>query len=213
MNNQPNVMATPSHDRHGIKCISWSAIFVGALVGLGLTFLFNLFSLGIGLTVFTTSSSGAATFAVGGFIGMLITVIISMFVAGGIAGLLARSVCNHAWMGVLYGFTTWCVALFVTMWMSFHITQLVSSYYHSLAHPEIAIIKMTNGEAYSKEASQPIKDVSSTSVSTSEEKVRPIIGGAFFIMFLFFFIGALSSCIGGYVGVKCECGKGKKPVV
>ena len=49
------------------KYISLHAIFVGALVALGLTFLFNLLTVAIGLTLFTKNPSGQMILTFAGF--------------------------------------------------------------------------------------------------------------------------------------------------
>jgi len=59
---------------HVYKRISWTAIFVGAIVAVGLSFLLNLFGIAIGLSAFTLSTDGASVLAVGGLVGMIIGV-------------------------------------------------------------------------------------------------------------------------------------------
>src|SRR5687767_10657531 len=72
------------------KAISWTAILAGALVGMGLTFLLNTFSIGIGLSLVRTTEDGLTSLAIGGFIGLLIGAIVSMFAAGFTAGCLGK---------------------------------------------------------------------------------------------------------------------------
>ena len=104
--------------------MSWTAIFVGALVGAGLGFLLNLFGIAIGLSILT-QKDGAAALAVGGLLGFLIAVITSMVVAGYTAGYLGRTYCPKRNLGVLYGFTTWGVALILTAAVASHINHYV----------------------------------------------------------------------------------------
>ncbi|HVY53836.1 MAG TPA: hypothetical protein VHA13_04890, partial [Gammaproteobacteria bacterium] len=52
------------------KRLSWTAVIAGALVGIGLSFLLNIFSISIGLTLIKTSAEGAVSLALGGFIGL-----------------------------------------------------------------------------------------------------------------------------------------------
>ena len=96
------------------KRLSWTAVIVGALVGVGLTFLLALFSAAIGLSAFSMDSTGATTLAVGGFIGVVIGILVSMFLAGWVAGYLGRPYAMGRNLGVLYGFTAWCLALLLT---------------------------------------------------------------------------------------------------
>ena len=64
------------------KRMSWTAIFVGALIGTGLGFLLHLFGIAIGLSAFSLTPDGATAVAIGGIVGMLIGVIASMLAAG-----------------------------------------------------------------------------------------------------------------------------------
>jgi hypothetical protein len=69
-------------------------------VGVGLSFLLNLFSIAIGLSLVTTSKEGIASLAIGGFLGLVISAIAAMFVAGTTSGYLGRSCCAKRNLGV-----------------------------------------------------------------------------------------------------------------
>src|SRR5436305_611289 len=92
-------------DTHGgtlFKSICWTAIFVGALVAVGLGFLLNLFSMAIGLSA-VSNSNGTMAVAIGGFIGLIIGVIVAMVVSGYVAGFLGRLHSQKRNLGILYG--------------------------------------------------------------------------------------------------------------
>ena len=80
---------------HPFKRISWTAIFVGAIVGMGLSFLLNLFGIAIGLSAFIVGSDDVIILAVGGIIGIMIGLIVSMLAAGYAAGYLSRFYCHN----------------------------------------------------------------------------------------------------------------------
>ena len=113
------------HPHCGSK-FSWSAIFAGALVGVGTSFLLNLFAMAIGLSAFTTSPAGLSTLAVGGFVGMLIGVIVSMYATGWVAGCIARPMCHKAHHGMLYGFVAWVVALLMVMFLAAPVGRFIN---------------------------------------------------------------------------------------
>ena len=69
------------HDHHCNKRISWSAILTGALVGVGLSFLLNLFGVAIGLSAFSMGDHGPASLAIGGLLGLIASTIIAMYCA------------------------------------------------------------------------------------------------------------------------------------
>ena len=84
--NQTVIQPEYSHT-HLHSSICWSAIIAGAFVGVGLGFLLHLFGIAISLSAYSSSTNGAAeTLAIGGFIGIVIGVIVSMGAAGFVAG-------------------------------------------------------------------------------------------------------------------------------
>ncbi|SRR5579883_188694 len=193
-----------------LKRISWSAIFVGALVGLGLSFLLNLFSVAIGLTAFITNAS-ALTLAIGGFIGLLIGVIVAMFVAGYTAGYLGKPYCAPRNLGVMYGFTAWCVALLLGVIFSTHMGHYVSAYSNFITHPRYVVVMEADTANAQPTTSAPTArdDNKSGTVMVDVETQRTGSGLAMgaFIIFILFFVGALASCIGGHCGMATCCKK------
>lgn len=191
-----DAMHTDCHNRY----VSWRAVFVGALVGVGLSFLLNLFSIALGLAAFTTTSEGVTVFAVGGFIGLLIGSIIAMFVSGWVAGYLGRPFCVNRDMGFLYGFTTWCVGLVLLVMLSSPVARFISSYASTVTNNTITVVQVGN------ESQTP----SSTMTTTDAEKAANDMGRAGLAIFVLFFFGALSSVLGAHCGMvgctKKECG-------
>ncbi len=182
------------------KCISWSAIFVGAFVGVGLSFLLGLFSLAIGLSIVTTTKEGMATLAIGGFIGLAISAIVSMFVAGTAAGYLGRFYCAKRNLGVLYGFTTWCLALILTVLLTSHMGHYVAGYAKFISDPTAVMVTYDRGMPA---MSQSVQDNTSV-VTVNAQKTTNDLGYTSFLIFVLFFIGAVSSCFGGHYGMACD---------
>lgn len=191
------------HHHCHVKCMSWTALIVGALVGIGLSFLLNLFSVAIGLSAFTLSQDGLVTLAIGGFIGLLIGGIVSMFVAGFTAGYLGRPYCAKRNLGVVYGFGTWCLMLILSVFLTAPLGRFVSNYTAAVANnqkvTEIIVTKMPNNEA----GVQASTHNGATQVAVDPEKAANSMGMAAFIIFVIFFIGALACCFGGHAGMVC----------
>lgn len=185
-----------------VKSISWSAILAGALVGIGLTFLLNLFSVAIGLSIFSINNTGITSLAVGGMIGLAICAIVSMFVAGMVAGYLARPFCDTRHLGVLYGFTTWCLALLLTAILATYVGRYVSSYSNFISNPSTIIIT---------EVSPSPEPQSNPAIIMNAQKATNTFGIGAFIVFVLFFIGAISSCFGGHCGMMCKSEEINKP--
>ena len=187
--------------------ICWSAIFAGAIVGLGLGFLLQLYGIAIGLSAFSSGSVGAATIAIGGLIGLLIGVIVAMGAAGYVAGYLGRFHYGHNHGGVIYGFVTWGVALLLSA-----LFYLPLSHYAAEATEGMNSTEVVNhygnlaqgGDANAKNVVITSKN-EKTVVNQSEVKISPrTLTGSSWIVFGLFFIGALASCIGACYGMGCR---------
>jgi len=124
---------------HLHKRISWSAILIGAFVGIGLTFLLNLFCVALGVSVFTVGNDGAIALVVGGIISMLVGIIASMVAAGYAAGYLGRFLCPQRNLGILYGFTTWTVAILLSAAVSAYVSSYVTTYTNTISHSSLVV--------------------------------------------------------------------------
>lgn len=188
-----------------VKCLSWTAVFAGALTGVGLAFLLNLFSMAISISAFSINKQGAVIVAVGGVIAAAIGVIVAMFMAGLVAGYLGRPYCYKRNLGVLYGFTAWCLALLMMVFIAMPMQRYVSIYTHFMTSPsmtevaEVATVKMM--PAITGNAS-PAKV---TAVVINNPQVPAALAIDVFVVFILFFLGALASCFGGHYGMGCRC--------
>lgn len=185
---------------HHHHCISWGAILTGAFVGIGLSFLLNLFSVAIGLSVFSTSQEGLMSLAIGGFIGLLIGVIASTFVAGFVSGYLGRVCCGRHNLGVIYGFTAWCIMLILAILLATHMGKYVADYTQSVSHS--TNINVTTDENAPMVSGST--NTHNTNMTVNAEKTANTMGMGAFIIFVLFFVGALSSCFGGHFGMWCR---------
>jgi hypothetical protein len=194
----------------GYKRISWTAILVGAFVGIGLGFLLNLFSIAIGLSIVTTTKEGLVSLAIGGFVGLLIGAIASMFVAGFAAGYLGRPYCIKRNLGALYGFTTWCVALILTVLLTAHMGRYVNYYSNFASNPVV----VTNDNV-TPAVSASTTHTDTAVVTVNAQKTTNDIGIGTFLIFILFFVGALSACFGGHCAMTCKrsCDTDNKPPV
>jgi MFS family permease len=192
----------------GIKCISWSSIIAGAFVAIGLSFLLNLFSAAIGLSIYKISPEGVNKLAAGGMLGFAIGIIASMFFAGWIAGYFGRSHCSKKCCGALYGLTTWCVALIIMIMLALPFSRFITGYTNYLSNKAVVTTIEPIESNTTKKASITVQ---------SEATLDDLSKGAF-VLFLMFFLGALASTCGGHAGVSacqnkeccvsaCKCNK------
>lgn len=202
MINKNGVMCESNLLPHQLIRLSWSAIFAGALVILGLGFLLNLFGLAIGLTAVTLSKDGANVMAIGGLIGILIGVIASMLVAGYASGYLGRLYCPNRNLGILYGFTTWSLGLILSAAVAVPLSSYVSAYTTTISHSTLVVTgtNKTGAVAVESTPSSENKNQQNIKVSASPSS----LAGAAFIVFALFFIGAFFTCIGACWGMSCK---------
>jgi hypothetical protein len=205
--NTSQIVVEPNHKHCSIRCFSWSAAIVGGLIGVGLSFLLNLFSIGIGLSAFTTTHEGITAFAMGGFLGFAIGTFASMFAAGWISGYLGRPNCASCNSGALYGFVAWCLALVLGVLLASPVSHFVAAYSSNLTNHSLTVIKYNNDVEHTVVA----PDGSTTVTTTVDaEKAANDAGKAAFALFILFFIGAIGSSFGGHFGMSCRegcCGK------
>lgn len=180
-----------------LKRISWSAIIVGALIGLGISFLLNLFSIAIGLSVVKTTSDGLASLAIGGLIGILIGTIVSTFASGFAAGYLGRPFCSKRNLGIVYGFTTWCVAFIMIVVLASSVGRYVAEYTSFIANPKTVVV-------VNDQQTPAVSTPNTSNVVVNAQAATNNLGYAASVIFALFFIGALSSCIGGHCGMVCK---------
>lgn len=193
-----------AHDHHThvgcFKCISWAAIFAGAFVGIGIAFLLNIFSVAIGLSAYSMVN-GVSGLAVGGFVGLLIGGIVSMFVSGWVAGYLGRHYCPRHNLGVLYGFLAWSLALIITILMAAHATQYLTNYSRFIINPVNDVVVSTAPATSETPAAQ--STAQGDTVVNADAAARSASVTAFMV-FVLFFIGAVSACFGGHYGMICK---------
>lgn len=179
--------------------LHWTPIIAGSFVGVGLGFLLNMFSMAIGLSAYTAPASGAPVVAIGGVLGLLIGVIISMGTAGFVAGYLGRFYHCYCHGGVLYGFVTWSLALMLSVVLVMPMAHYVSFYEENL-DPNLAPTQMSTTDVSVSVAPQQQNLPAPTAMATNPKQL--VWNG--WILFALFFIGGISSCIGACYGMRCE---------
>lgn len=199
------------NEAHGYcSTISWAAVFSGALIAIGLSFLLNLFSVAIGLHVFNFNQDNTGITA-GGFIGFIIGLIVTMLIAGYAAGYLGRLHCPQRTrgVGVIYGFLTWTVALILSAMITAHLSSAVTQYAASTPNsfPALSVGSNANNATTNKAG---VKTTTTNTTNTSATSANVSVPSGFlawsaFTLFILFFIGALSACIGGCLGMNYNC--------
>ena len=189
---------------HPFKRISWTAIFVGAIVGVGLTFLFNLFGLSIGLTAYTLNEEGSIVLMIGGFVGIMIGIIASVVAAGYAAGYLGRLCCPQRNLGIVYGFTTWSVALLLCSIVASQMSNYITSYSNAISHSIFVVSNDKEPAATTLEIKSKADNSAEHQKSIKVTAASSTLAGLAFSVFALFFIGAIASCIGACWGMSCK---------
>lgn len=194
-------------DLHPHSKICWAAIFAGAFTALGLAFLLHLFALAIGLSAYAASPDGASTIAIGGFLGFVIGIIVSMAVAGFVAGYLMRCHYNQYHEGVIYGFLTWSLALLLSAVFVMPLSHYTGAYTKALA-PTVTINESSNSiDVSTNKVIAPDTQAEKNQDAATVEVTAATLTGSSWMMFVLFFLGAFASCIGACCGIKSHCNR------
>lgn len=205
MNVEVNKDYCASHHDCSHRCVSWTAIFMGALVAMSFGFLLNLLCLGIGLSVYSPDADHQMVFAVSGFVGLVVCAFLTMVPAGFVAGKLGGAHCTKKRAGELYGIATWAIAFIITVLLASSVTNFVNQtgylvYRNSidlrvteLAHGDLVHVQPANNQNNNKTVVQidPDKAAQATSLAT-------------FATFFIYFMGLVASCLGGRMAVICN---------
>jgi len=189
---------------HHLYRVSWSAIFAGAFVGLGLGFLLHLYGLAISLSAFSASTHTASTITMGGLLGMVVGVIIAMGTAGFVAGYLGRYHYYQVQGGVIYGFICWSVTLLMSALIAAPLMSYISSYDNSLTSPIVITTPKIKINTLTTNPTQPTRAKSEKNTTPVAEVSPTDMAWGGWILFGLFFLGALSSCIGACIGMDCK---------
>jgi hypothetical protein len=193
----------------GIDCLSWTSVFAGTLVAIGLSFLFNLFGLAVGLSAYSTAPEGHTMLVAGGYLGMVASVMISMFIGGWVSGYLGKEQCSNKKFGILYGFITWCITLILSIFITAHVGQFITIQQSALAHNEL-MVKLSTNVSHSMSTSTKTENMSTLDMNNAHhmnalsKKETHAIGGSLLLTFLLFLAGAIMSAYGGYRGIRSK---------
>ncbi|MCP0913227.1 MULTISPECIES: hypothetical protein [Legionella] len=199
---QHTITTPPPPAPHFFKRISWTAVFVGALVGVGLGFLLNLFGVAIGLGAFSVNDNGGLVLTIGGLLGLIIATVVSMVAAGYAAGYLGRYYTPKRNYGILYGFVTWSLALILSAVFAAHVSNYVAVYTAGITHSGLVSGKNLDTTSDTLLPAER-NDAAATSVEPANKvapTTRDLAWGAF-VVFILFFIGAVSTCFGACWGM------------
>lgn len=177
--------------------VSWSAIFSGVLAGFGINFLFNLFILALGISIFTLDINNATVLSYLGVFCYIILSIVTMFTTGWVAGRLTPPIFKKIW-GALIGFIAWDLLLIVTIVILTNTLQFTAFHSTFTSHPNLVAIRIANDSPFMTETIEhsPIQ----SPLGVNVEKTTKVISLNATATFLLFFLGAISSCSGGLLG-------------
>jgi hypothetical protein len=179
-----------------IPYISWSAVYAGAITGVGLNFLMNLLALGLGLASFSVSVSGETRFSGWGFLSFVISALCAMFTTGWVAGKLTPHILEKRRWGLFYGFLSWSLLLIFTVILITNFIQYAA--FHSNFTSNLIEIKLRNSAPML--TTTTAHAIPNSPLSLNIETHKKVITLNALLTFLLFFIGAIASALGGLLG-------------
>ncbi|WP_133140856.1 hypothetical protein [Legionella genomosp. 1] len=175
--------------------LNWSALFAGAIGGVGLNFLLNLLALAIGLSSFSIAQDGSTRFSFAGYSLFCFSAFIAMFFTGWLAGKLSSGLLLKKTWGMVHGFLAWCLLLLFTVMLITNLIQYTA--FHANFTSNLVGIKISANSPMVTETQSEHKGVSAI---PDTEKAKKILRINSFQTFFLFLTGALASCLGGYLG-------------
>lgn len=173
----------------------------------------------VGLTAFKTAADGAITLAVGGYVGILIGIIIVMYFSGWIAGYLSRIYTNSCVVGALSGLGTWALALIIMVLVATHMADFVGANFQLLTNHKAVIAHVVDHTPLQKVVTAKMNDNAVQAVKNTVNKVNGMkqtavtedavknLGVSLLLIFVLFVAGALASVFGGCCGIcSMKCG-------
>jgi hypothetical protein len=199
-----NIIVTENN--HQIHRICWSAVLAGAFVGIGLGFLLHLYGIAISLSAYSAATdSGASVIAIGGLLGMILGVIAATAASGFVAGYLGRFHYHAINGGIIYGFITWSIVIFLSAIMVAPMENYVTAYKNSLTNTAVIEGPVVKTK---KVALTQSGDIIQKKTVVSSEPVAQVtpnqLAWSGWVIFILFFIGAISSCVGASCGLQCK---------
>lgn len=98
-----------------------AAVLFGAIAAIGLTFLFNLLTAGIGLSLYTENETGQVIVGILSFIWLFVGIFIMLFIAGWITGKLTSIQPQRSCMeATVLGFIMWSTYLLLSLLVVAH---------------------------------------------------------------------------------------------
>lgn len=183
------------------KAISWNAVLGGAFVALGLTFLFNLLTIAIGLSLFTQNTAGKMILTYSGFAWILLGIFFILFISGWVAGrIVSYKHSLHCANGVLHGFLCWTVYLIISL---FVLSHMASDSAAVLIKSTLVYADTNTTEVEASNAVDPEDSTTSTQIAKNTQTTQNIHkrGLATFATFFIFLLGAVGSCVGACYGI------------
>ncbi len=198
---------TPNTDSHCVKCFSWKAVLVGALVGFGLIFLFNLLTVAGGLSIYTRTEKGLEVLVSLAYLWTLVGSFLMLFIAGVVTSMILwhyqSSDTGHY---MVHGFVTWVLYILISLAFIAHLNEAtIVTLPQNFLNVSTTTLDTTDATATVNSAtSSPVTSNSSNKgnidVATQKEvhKIGLATLGAFFI----FFVEVIGCCFGAHCGME-----------
>jgi len=175
-------MGTMDKSTHHIKYLHWKAVFAGAVMAMGMTFLFNLLTLALGLSLYAPDHTEKMALTFASVAWFVVGSYIVLFIPGWVAGrLVGHDHSFHLANGFLHGFVTWSLYLMIS-WLFLSAMKDATS-------TSILQSLFSAMQANHTASNMPTNEVHN-------------IGYTGLVIFSAFFIGAMGCCIGASCGIK-----------
>jgi len=195
------------HDSHCKRYFSWKAVFVGAVVAFGLLFLFNLLTLGGGLSSYTRTEKGLEVLVALAYLWTLLGSFVMLFIAGLVTSMVvSHDHCtNEPYHGILHGFITWVLYILISVTFLTHVSEAsIVTFPQNFLNVSKETLNADTDNATA--AANNAVSSSATTSNTNEEnranqKEAHKLGIATLATFFIFLVEAIGACFGAWCGM------------
>lgn len=198
------------HEKHCVRCFSFKGIIVGAIVAFGLIFLFNLLTVGGGLSAYTKTQGGLEALVFIAYLWVVVGSFLMLFIAGLATSWVAHhqsDTADHR-NSILYGFSTWVLYILISLVFLSHATETTivtfpKSFLSVSQEAENTAADSDTQETYSATATgQENAGDSQQLTNPQARKEAHKIGLATLASFFIFFVEALGCCFGAWCAME-----------
>ncbi len=183
------------------KIFSWRAALLGGLVAFGLLFLFNLLTVGGGLSTYVHTEQGLEKLVAFAYLWLAFGSFLMLFIAGMVTTMVVHydRCMTGSHHSILHGFITWVFYILISLAFLSHLSEASIVTFPQnffIVHAENSAMSSETELSMTQTAKKPSKNM-----TTEEKREAHKLGIATLAAFFVFGLEALGACFGAWCGM------------